>query len=578
MQISKRVSVIKFDPLSARRIDNTYYIGNKSDIVLNQVIDIHPAVAREKDISLINSVAVYDTAGNMVSKWTEPKNINLSTSQLWTKLNGVTSSDALRILTILGDWFQYFNNYNDAGTFGVDPNQINDQGEGSKKVVTSIGSTEANLMTDVIHATDVDDYGPFVIYPIHGRHIYIASNGDIYVTMSAKYGGTSEPVALYGKSTDGGVTWTWTRLNTANDNRQYQVNFAVDKNENIYFVWTEWVVPATTWDIKYCKLTTSTGSMSAVARVNYVITRHNYNPVVQANPDGEKMCVIWCGDGYGDDLDSGNIVLRTINADGSMEAVEVITTDGGAGADFYYNGCSMDFDSNGYRHIVAYTENSDLSHTNCRYIRETSGGFQAAVAINTELSDQNKLRNHSKILINKLDEAIIAYDIDNGTTSQPLYIRKIVNGVLGDRITVDSEVNWAVAQIQLDSANRIIVAYAANDGNYYYRILSASLEAVGIQRSIYKAPTGYIVSFFHIPWAIPPIINGISPNVIQQGVVMLAALAKSSDTTYANVNLIFTGNCVLGAPVQMSNMSKYTYNVRGSINRTKFNSGFNPSI
>lgn len=578
MQISKRISVVKFDPLSARRIDDTYYIGNKSDIVLDQVIDIHPAIAREKDLSLISSVAAYDQAGNLVSKWTEPKNINLSTSQLWTKLNGVTSPDALRILTILGDWFEYFNNYNDAGTFGVDPNQSNDQGEGSKKVVTNIGSTEATIMTDVVHATDFDDFGPFSIYPIHGRHIYIASNGDIYVTMCAKYGGTDQPVALYGKSTDGGITWTWTRLDTSNDNRQYQVNFAVDKNGDIYFVWTEWVVPATTWDIKYRKLTTATGALSAVARVNFVITRHNYNPVIQIHPNGEDMCVIWCGDGYGDDLDSANIVLRTINADGSMESVEVVTTNGGAGADFYYNGCSMDFDSNGYRHILAYTEDGDASDTNIRYIRETSGGFQAAIAVNNELDDRNKLQNHSKILINKSNEAIVAYDIDNGTSDWPLYIRKIVNGVLGPRITVDSNVYGAVAQAQLDSSNRIIVVYAANDGVYYYRILSASLEAVGIRRFIYKRPTGYVLSFFHIPWAIPPIINGIAPNVIQQGVVMLAALAKNPDSTYANINLIFTGNCVLGAPVQMSNMSKYTYNVRGSINRTKFNSGFNPSI
>lgn len=578
MQISKHVSVVKLDPLSARRIDNTYYIGNKSDIVMNQVVDIHPAVAREKDISLINSVAIYDQNGDMMSKWTEPKNIDLKTSQLWTKLNGVTSSDALRILTILGEWFQYFNSYNDAGTFGVDPNQSNDQGEGSKKVVTNVGSTEANLLTDLVHATDVDDYGPFALYPIHGRHIYIASNGDIYVALCMKYGGTDQPVALYGKSTDGGVTWTWTRLNTANDNRQYQVNFAVDKYENIYFVWTEWVVPATVWDIKYRKLTTSTGTLGDVTRINVVITRHNYNPAIQANPDGERMCVVWCGDGYGDDLASANIVLRTINADGSMEDIEVITTNGGAGADFFYNGCSMDFDSNGYRHLLVYTENYDASDTNIRYIRETSGGFEAAVAINNELEDRDKVRNHSKILINKSNEAIVAYDIDNGTSNWPLYARKIVNGVLGNRITVDLLTHGAVEQIQLDGANRIIVAYAANDGTYNYRILSASLEAVGIRRTIYKAPTGYTLSFFHIPWAIPPIINGISPNVIQQGVVMLAALAKNSDTTYADINIIFTGNCVLGAPVQMSNMSKYTYNVRGSINRTKFNSGFNPSI
>ncbi len=582
MQISKRVNVIKSDPLAARRIDETFYVGNKTEIVSNQVVNIHPVIAREKDISLINSVSIYDQAGNMMSKWSEPKNIDLQTSQLWTKLNGVASSDALRILTILGDWFQYFNNYNDAGTFGSDPNQLNDQGEGSKKVVTNIGSTKANLMTDAIHATDVDTNGAFALYPIHGRHIYIASNGDIYVALAVKYGGTSQPVALYGKSIDGGITWTWTRLDTSNDHRQYQVNFAVDKHENIYFVWTEWVVEATVWDIKYRKLTTSTGNLGSVTRINVVVTRHNYNPVIQVHPDGEKMCVVWCGDGYGSYVENANIVLRTINADGSMGSVEVITTDGGTGADYYYNGCAMDFDSNGYRHILAYTEDSGPTDTNVEYIRETSGGFQSPVLVNGGADEQNKLRSHSKLLINKQDEAIVAYDIGNvGSSIHDLYARKITNGVLGSRISIVSVDNGggSLSQIQLDNQNRIIVAYIGDSNSaYYYKILSASLGAVSIPYLISLGVSGNTFSFFHIPWAIPPIINGISPNIIQQGVVMLTASYDNADPTKADIDLIFTGNCVLGSPVQMSNMDKYTYNIRGSLNRTKFNSGFNPSI
>ena len=50
--------------------------------------------------------------------------------------------------------------------------------------------------------------------------------------------------------------------------------------------------------------------------------------------------------------------------------------------------------------------------------------------------------------------------------------------------------------------------------------------------------------------------------------------------SYGVGNLTFYAdpNAILGAPSRTPQMDKYTYNIRGAINRTKFNSGFNPSI
>jgi len=580
MMISKSISTVKMDPLGARRIDETYYIGNKSDLVGSQIINIHPVVALEKGLSLINAVSIYDQGGNLMSKWSEAHNIDIGASQLWTKLNGMTSTNALRVLTILGDWYQYFNQFNDAGTFGVDPNQANSQGDGSKKVVTGIGSTAITLATDAIFDTVTDIWGPFAIYPQHGRHIYITPTGEYYVSVAIKYDGSTLACALYGKSIDGGLTWVWTALNTGNTYQQSDVSFAVDKFGDLHFTWME-KVSAAVWNIRYRKLTVSTGALGTLAYVNFNVVEHNYAPCIQAHIDGQKMCVCWCGDGYGASTTDANICLRVRNADGTWEAVEDITANGGAGADFYYNGCSLDYDSSGYRHILAYTENGDVSKTNLLYIRETGAGFDAPDTINSDGADADHMNHYSKILINKNNDAIVAYDIGATGDINPLYIKKIVAGTVGTRTLVEAGgagIGGTLPQIQLDSANRVVIAYMSGGHTYGYRILSPTFTVVGPRYEIFKVAAGHTLSFFHIPWGIPPLMNGINPNIIQQGVIMLAAYIHDAAPEKTDISILFTSDSVLGAPVIPSSVSKYTYNIRGAINRSKFNSGFNPAI
>ncbi len=578
--ISKSISTIKMDPMGARRIDETYYIGNKSDLVGSQIINIHPVVALEKGLSLINAVSIYDQGGNLMSKWSEAQNLNIGTSQLWTKLNGMTSTNALRVLTILGDWYQYFNKFDDAGTFGHDPNQINSQGDGSKKVVTGIGSAAITLATDAIFDTVTDIWGPFAIYPLHGRHIYIAPTGEYYITMAIKYDGSTLARALYGKSIDGGVTWTWTKLNTTNTYQQSDVTFAVDKFGDLHFIWQE-KVSTSVWNIRYRKLTTSTGALGTLAYVNFDVTKHNYAPCIQAHIDGEKMCVCWCGDGYGASTIDANICLRIRNFNGTWEAVEPITTNGGAGDDFYYNGCSVDYDSNGHRHVLAYTENGPVTETNLIYFRETGAGFDAPQQINSDGADSDHMEHYSKILINKNDDAIVAYAIGATGAINPLYIKKIVAGTIGTRTLVEAGgagIGGTLPQIQLDSSNRIVIAYMSGGHSYGYRVLSPTFTVIGPRYVIHTVAAGTTLSFFHIPWGIPPEMNGINPNIIQQGVIMLSAAIKDATPEKTDISILFKGNCVLGAPVLPTGISKYTYNIRGAINRSKFNSGFNPSI
>lgn len=580
MAIAKSINTIKLDPLGARRIDETYYIGNQSDLVGSQIINVHPAVALEKNISLINAVSIYDQGGNLMSKWSEAKNLNLGSSQLWTKLNGVTSTNALRVLTILGDWYQYFNKFDDAGTFGHDPNQVNSQGDGSKKVVTGIGSANITLATDAVFDTVTDLWGPFAIYPQHGGHIYITLTGVYYVVMAIKYNGSTLACAIYGKSIDGGLNWTWTALDTSNTHRQSDVSFAVDKFGDLHFAWRE-NVSSTVEHVKYRKLTVSTGILGTVAYVNIDVLHHNYAPCIQTHIDGQKICVCWCGDGFGARPADANICLRVRNADGTWESIQNITTDGGTGSDFYYNGCSIDYDSNGYRHVLAYTENSALTKANLLYFRETGAGFSAPVKINSDGADSDHMNHYSKILINKNNDAIVAYDIGTMGDINPLYIKRIVEGTPGTRTLVEAGgagIGGTLPQVQLDSYNRVVIVYMSGGNSYGYRILSPTFTVIGPRYEIYKVAAGTTLSFFHIPWGIPPVMNGINPNIIQQGIIMLSSAIKDATPEKTDISILLQGNCVLGAPVLPSAMIKYTYNIRGAINRSKFNSGFNPSI
>jgi hypothetical protein len=572
--ISKSISTIKLDPLSARRIDENYYIGNGNDLAGNQIINIHPVVALEKGSSLINAISIYDQAGDRSSKWLEPSNVAIGNAQLWTKLNGITSTHALRVLTILGDWYQYFNRFDDAGTFGMDPNQINDQGDGSKIVVTGLGSQSAVVGLNFTFKTAYSTDAWQVVYPPTSHHIYISPTGIIYLAMSFVVAGSATSKAILMKSDDGGATWTIFRVNTNNTYSQDETSFAADKNGNLHFTWNE-VITSTDWRIKYVKFDTKTETFGTIGTINTAANKTNYGSIIQVAPDGLSMCVAWMGKGYGTNTNYSNVLVRVVNPNGSFGAISAVTTNGAAAV--AYVSLSMDYDSLGYRHIVVDIGNATGTEYNTYYIRETGGGWDAPDYINSDVGDDGITYCFSHVLVNKKDEAIVAYSLGSDVSTNYVHMKKIVDGTVGAKTTVTNDGN--LCQIQIDSYNQVIVVYANHDNTLYkMQIVAADFLDVGTPVTIFTGAAGRHLSQFHIPWSIYPNLSGVNVNIPQQGMMMFAVDYETGTLDVSDVKIHFSGRCVLGAPVIPSGVSKYTYNIRGAINRSKFNSGFNPSI
>jgi hypothetical protein len=300
---------------------------------------------------------------------------------------------------------------------------------------------------------------------------------------------------------------------------------------------------------------------------------------------GDSVEIMWESTGYASDVDYPQLLLRGVNADETLGTLYQLTTDGSITHRYIYY--SFDYDSQGYRHIMAIakcdTVNPDLG--NGWYIRQTSGGWQPKVALNTDAGDVNALHYMSNILINKYDEVYCAYDIGpfDYVSKLPLYIKQIKNGVIGSRVTVEAgnpSPGGTVPSIQADSDGRICVVYASNTApdTYSIRSLNRALTEIGTRIIIYTIPTGYEMSYFHIPWSIPPNVQGVNPNVPLQGMTIVMAQYASATPEKVDIQIHHTGNSVFGAPATPSKILTKSYNIRGIASRTKFNAGFNPVI
>jgi len=577
-------SQAKLDGLAARRIDETIYIGNINGLVENQIINIHPVIALEKQIEALLTSVIADQGGKLSEKWIEEYNVEVHGSQLWIKLNGTTSENANRTL-VIADYASYFNQFNDAGVFSASPDQINSMGESSKIAVTGLGNNAVDIVLNAEFQDELS-YGGYALYPPSGKHIYISPDGKIYVALSIQYGGTTLPVAVYAVSSDGGKTWIWARVDDSNDRQQAQQSMAIDSAGNIHFVWQDTVTSGSDQRIKHRKLDVKTGTLGSISTMNSVTGVLNNCPIIQPTPAGDSVEILWAGKGYAPTTSQYNLLLRAVKADGSLDTLYQITANGSSTYRYLYH--TFDYDSAGYRHIMAIVKNhaTNPDPGDLWYIRQTSGGWQAAVQINSDVGDDNLLHYASNIVINPFDEVFIVYDIGpfDHTSRNPMYIKKIINGVVGSRVTVeagDPSPGGTCPQIQLDANNRIVVVSMANtepNDTYGLKVVSRDLTTISARTVIHAAPDDYDLSYIHIPWSIPPNVRGVNPNVPLQGMIMISGEYESTTPDLINIRIYYSGNCIMGSAAYPSQVTKLTYNIRGSLNRTKFNSGFNPAI
>ena len=566
----------KVDKLSTRRIDETLYIGNVSGLVNNQIINLHPITRMEKNPAQLMATVMADPIGSMVGKWVEKKS-GISGVQTWAKLEGITSSISSRDIMLL-ESSKDFRKVRDVGVFKT-PGEI--MNEDTKIATTGLGIQSITVATNVEYD---GSYGAYALYPPGGKHIYISPEGRISLSTSMRYGGTANPVGIYIYSDDGGKTWTWYRIDLSNNNPQTHMSFAADMYGNLHFVWRE-AIGITDIRIRYRKWNVTTKTFGLIQTISNATNVKTFCPMIQPTPAGDSVEIMWLSNGYASDPDNPQILLRGVNADETLGTLYQLTTDGSITNRYIY--LSFDYDSSGYRHIMTASRcdavNPDLS--NLWYIRQTSGGWEPKVALNTDAGDVNALHYISNILINRHDEVYCAYDIGpfDDVSRHSLYIKQIKNGVVGPRVTVeagDPSPGGTMPNIQVDSEGRVCVVYLSNTApdTYSIRTLNRALTEVGTRYIIYTAPAGKELSYFHIPWSIPPNVQGVNPNVPLQGMTLVQATFNLATTEKADIQIHHTGNSVFGAPATPSKILTKSYNIRGIASRTKFNAGFNPVI
>jgi hypothetical protein len=566
----------KVDKLSTRRIDETQYIGNVSGLARNQIINIHPVTLMEKNPAQIMSMIMADPIGQMIGKWVEKKS-GISGVQTWAKLAGITSSVSSRDIMLL-ESSKDFRKVRDVGVFKT-PGEI--MNEDTKIATTGLGIQSITVATNVEYD---GTYGGYSLYPTVGKHIYISPEGRIGLFVSMRYGGTLVPVEVYIYSDDGGKTWTWYRIDLSTSNPQTQGSFCADIYGNLHFVWRE-ELSAADKRIRYRKYNATTKTFGSIQTVSAATGVVAICPVIQPTPIGNSVEILWGSDGYASDVNYPQLLIREVNADETLGTLYQLTTDGNITHRYIYY--SFDYDSLGYRHIMAIakcdTVNPDLG--NIWYIRQTSGGWQPKVALNTDAGDVNALHYMSNILINRHDEIYCAYDIGpfDYVSKLPLYIKQIKNGVIGPRVTVEAgnpSPGGTIQNIQVDSDGRICVVYGSNTApdTYSLRSLNRALTEVGTRIIIYTIAVGDEMSYFHIPWSIPPNVQGVNPNVPLQGMTMVMAKYNSATPEKVDILIHHTGNSVFGAPATPAKILTKSYNIRGIVSRTKFNAGFNPVI
>ena len=574
----------KLNLLDARRIDETVYVGNRSNLARDQIINLHPAILTEKGSARLSMISIGDQNGQRVSKWTEKYSVRVGQSQKWVKLNGVVSSNALRPLIILGDWAKYFNSFDDAGTFGYDPAQTNDNGCGSKNVITSLACNKQLVIGNISQHADVFPGCMAAIFSPTGKHVMLRPDGRLYVCFTTIYGGTYQ-WAYCAKSTDGGRTWSFITIDDSYGGNQANLSMVMDKNGNIFFIWNEYMLgDANHRHARIRKLKPDDTWAGAAVNVDTSSSgEYNVDTNLQVKSDGVTIAITWAGHGYGTDIFALNILYRERYANGTFSGITAITTDGvNVNKDYRYP--SLDFDDDGYRHFSLITNNDAGTVVNLWYIQETGGGLQPIVQLNTE--DANNLYTSSNILIDIYGRVNIAYTIYDASLNFPLYLkRKAPGGAWSGRITIEAGVGVTTGalnpQIQSDERDALFVVYDSTTNAspkwMAYKTVDRNNNA-SARYYLITMPAGWRSVVPQIPWSNYPVFDSIRSNLPQQYMILVYVEYVIGSPAIGNLMFYADPNVVLGAPALPPGMDKYTYNIRGAFNRTKFNSGFNPSV
>jgi hypothetical protein len=580
-QISTKTQNTKSQKLDARYITEVIYLGDDSLVTSDHITQIPQAALGGKDqnnLASISEIKIEDPANNTLPKWTEEYNTDLDKSIAWLKLTGISSPSVPIPITITGGDPANRGTFNDSGVFiPGSPDQENDSGEASKILLSGLGNTETLLFKD---ATYSNAYAGYALYPSVARQLYLSPDGNIYIFISLIYGGSAHSRALYGKSSDGGKHWTWTEVDPTEAEGHAHTALAVDKYGDIHFVWSVTDHSNVLIKLRHVKLNTKTGVLGSISQINDNAKAWNICPSIQIASDGEKLKIAWLS--ATDTASYPDIYARTVNFDGTLESIEQISNDGGANISYQY--ITMDIDNNGYRHIFSIAKKNATTEFNIYYKYETSGGWQATQQINYEADETKAAHYISNILIDKNNNIYLSYDIGpfDSTTKTPLYIRKFFNGSTYPRVTIEAgnpNIGGTIPHMQFDKNDNINIVYMSNTApdTYNTRQITKDLT-IGSRSILHTVEAGHDLSYIHTPTGRFPDIYNINPNVAQQNLFYIYADYVTGSPGAIDIKLGYIENCIMGSTPRPIRINARQINIRGSINKTKFNNMASPAI
>jgi hypothetical protein len=566
-------------PLDARCIHSCVFLGDPSVPTVDLITDIPKTVLLGKSqssIAEVKSIQLANVNNEAQPKWTEDYNANAANATAWTKLNGLSSPATPRPVQILSG---VPNSKFDA--IGVlipgAPIQTDDLGEASKIAITGLGNREVVLFTD---ATYSNAYAGYALYPPVSRQIYLSPEGNLYIFISLIYDGSAHSRCIYGKSTTGGLSWVWTEVNPTESEGHAHTALAVDKYGDIHFVWVTTTHANVLYKLKHAKLNVKTGVIGSISTINAVGNTWNICPSIQIDADGERLHIVWLS--AADAATYPNIYSRIVNFNGTLASAVQVTSDGGANISYQY--VTMDVDSNGYKHIVSIAKKNATTEFNIYYKYENGAGWQAAQQVNPAAGETKLAHYISNVLIDKNNKVYIAYDIGpfDSTTKTPLYLKTALNGTLSSRITIQAgnpDVGGTIPYMQFDKNGDINIVFLSNTAPDTYNSRKIFKNgSIGSLVTLHIVEDDHDLSYIHTPSGLFPNINNINPNVSQQNLFYIYADYVTGSPGAIDIKLGYIEDCIMGASITPAMVNYQSINIRGSINKTKFNGMANPAI
>ena len=438
--ISKKTASPKVQILDGRHVVEMIYLGNGGSRTSDCISRIPSSAFQGKDqnnVAAMKSIKLGDQNGGSLSKWTEQYNSRLGKATAWMKLNGGTS--APRPILISGQLLASRNKFDADGVYVPgSPFQSNDTGEGSKTVISGIGTTPLTIFSGLQTEPPVLPDSCAALFPSYARQIYLDAKGMmvLFVTIRKSGDARHRPHIIY--SSDGLKTANYFDPENVYGDMCISADMAVDKDGNYHFVWARMFAANPAYcAIAYRKYSPTLTTLSAVTQISTSDGNYCYDPCIRIKADGTTAAIAWAAGGGGGA--AYEMYYREITAAGVLSARQQITSGASAGSTDVRSP-SLSFDSSGYRHFAYVTCNNFVSmpfNLNVWYIRETGAGLQARQQINGE----NNLDGYdvSNVLVDEANTIWIAYT--TGCTSGAksfLYIKNIKAGVVGARTLLEN--------------------------------------------------------------------------------------------------------------------------------------------